>query len=174
MDKQTRNSSFKDGAAAVSAVGMVTLATALWAVSPAPAGVADQEPPYTLRDGRVDPATYMGWRVFQARCAECHGAAATGLQNAPNLLPRVAAMSPTQFVGIILNRHKLVMARGEIDPEDSGTREAWLAQVLRRQSGELTMPEWAGEATVEPHVLDLYAYLRARADGALPAGPPTP
>ena len=29
MDKQTRNSSFKDGAAAVSAAGMATLATAL-------------------------------------------------------------------------------------------------------------------------------------------------
>ena len=174
MDKQTWNSSFKDGAAAMSAVGMITLATALWVASPTPAGAADQEPPYTLRDGRVDPATYRGWRVFQARCAECHGAAATGLQNAPNLLPRVVAMSPAQFVGIVLNRYKLVMPKGEIGPEGSGLREAWLAQVLRRQEGELTMPEWAGDATVKPHVLDLYGYLRARADGALPAGPPTP
>ena len=116
----------------------------------------------------------MGWRVFQSRCAECHGAAATGLKNAPNLLPRVAAMSPTQFVGIVLNRYRLVMFKAEVGPEGSGLREAWLADVLRRQQGELTMPEWAGDATVKPHVLDLYAYLRARADGALPAGPPTP
>ena len=174
MDKQIRNSSFRHGDASLTAAGMVTLAAALWAASPLPAGAADQEPPYTLRDGRVDPATYMGWRVFQARCAECHGAAATGRQNAPNLLPRVAAMSPTQFVGIVLNRYKLVMSKGEIGPEGSGMREAWLAQVLRRQEGQLTMPEWAGDATVKPHVLDLYAYLRARADGALPAGPPTP
>ena len=174
MVKQTRNSSFKDGAAAMSAVGIATLAGALWAASPTPAGAADQEPPYTLRDGRVDPATYMGWRVFQERCAGCHGAAATGLQNAPNLLPRVAAMGPSQFVGIVLNRYKLVMPKGEIGPEGSGMREAWLAEVLRRQEGELNMPEWAGDATVKPHVLDLYAYLRARADGALPAGPPTP
>ena len=75
MDKQTRNSRFKDGAACTSAMGMITLAAALWVVSPTPAGAADQEPPYTLRDGRVDPATYRGWQVFQARCAECHGAA---------------------------------------------------------------------------------------------------
>ena len=174
MDKQTRNSSFGHGATVMSAAGMVTLAAALWAASPLPAGAADQEPPYTLRAGRVDPATDMGWRVFQSRCAECHGAAATGLQNAPNLLPRVAAMSPTQFVGIVLNRYKLVMFKGEIGPEGSGMREAWLAQVLRRQEGQLTMPEWADDATVKPHVLDLYAYLRARAAGALPAGPPTP
>ena len=174
MDKQTWNSSFKDGAAAMPAMGMIALAAALWVASPAPAGAADQEPPYTLRDGRVDPGTYRGWQVFQARCAECHGAAATGLKNAPNLLPRVAAMSPTQFVGIVLNRYKLVMPEGEIGPEGSGLREAWLAQVLQRREGELTMPEWAGDVTVKPHVLDLYAYLRARADGALPAGPPTP
>ena len=138
---QTWNSSLKDGAAAMSAAGMVTLSTALWAASPTPAAAADQELPYTLRGDRVDPATYMGWRVFQARCTECHGAAATGLQNAPSLLPRVAAMSPTQFVGIVLSRYKLVMPTGEIGPEGSGLREARLAQVLRRQEGELTTPE---------------------------------
>lgn len=133
-----------------------------------------KEPPYTIRDGRVDPSTFVGWRVFQARCATCHGTAATGQQNAPNLLPRVAAMSASQFVGVVLNRYKLVMHKGEIGPEGSGLRDAWMADVLQRQQGDLTMPEWAGDTTVKPHVLDLYAYLRARADGALDAGTPKP
>ena len=34
------------------------------------------------------------------------------------------------------------------------------------------MPAWRGDASVSPHVLDLYAYLSARADGKL--GPEEP
>ena len=94
--------------------------------------------------------------------------------NALNLLARMAVMSSTQFVGNILNRYKLVMTEGELGPRGGGLREAWRAKVLLRQEGESTMPEWAGDTAVKPHVLDLYAYLRARADGALPAWPPTP
>lgn len=156
--------------------GIVGAAIALLALaaSVAPDGNAAplQEPPYTVRDGRVDASTFVGWRVFQARCASCHGAAATGTQNAPDLLPRVALMSPGQFVGIVLNRYKLVLPKGEIGPEGSAMRDALIADVLQRQQGELTMPEWAGDTTVKPHVLDLYAYLRARADGVLDARPP--
>jgi mono/diheme cytochrome c family protein len=136
------------------------------------AGAPNQEPPYTVRDGRVDASTYMGWRVFQARCASCHGAAATGTQAAPNLLPRVAAMSPAQFVGVVLQRYKLVMPKGETGPEGSGLRDAWIAEVMSRQQGELSMPEWSSDPAVKPHVLDIYAYLRARADGVLDARPP--
>jgi hypothetical protein len=51
-------------------------------------------------------------------------------------------------------------------------RGAFLDEVLRRERGELTMPAWESEATIRPHVLDLYAYLRARADGALSPGKP--
>lgn len=135
-------------------------------------GAPNQEPPYTVRDGRVDASTYMGWRVFQARCSSCHGGGATGMKNAPNLLPRVAAMSPAQFVGVVLKRYKLVMPKGETGPEGSGLRDAWIAEVMSRQQGELSMPEWSGDPAVKPHVLDIYAYLRARADGVLDARPP--
>jgi hypothetical protein len=34
------------------------------------------------------------------------------------------------------------------------------------------MPAWESNEGVEPHVLDIYAYLRARADGALGPGKP--
>ena len=35
-------------------------------------------------------SVYTGWRVFQDRCASCHGPAATGTGNAPDLLPKSA------------------------------------------------------------------------------------
>lgn len=157
----------KSGASIVLAAVLATAAFVAF-------GAPGQEPPYTVRDGRVDTATYTGWQVFQARCASCHGAAAAGTQNAPNLLPRVAAMSPAQFVGVVLNRYKLVMPKGETGPEGSGLRDAWIAEVMSRQQGQLIMPEWSGDPAVKPHVLDIYAYLRARADGALDARPPKP
>jgi hypothetical protein len=36
------------------------------------------------------------------------------------------------------------------------------------------MPAWGGDAAVPPHVLDLYAYLSARAAGDLGPGEPKP
>jgi hypothetical protein len=36
------------------------------------------------------------------------------------------------------------------------------------------MPAWDGDPNVKPHVMDLYAYLRARADGVLGEGRPEP
>ena len=56
MNKQAHISSFKNGAATMSAAGVTTLAIALGAASPTTAGAADLEPPQTLREGRVDPA----------------------------------------------------------------------------------------------------------------------
>jgi hypothetical protein len=43
---------------------------------------------------------------------------------------------------------------------------------MRSEAGELRMPAWEDNAGIRPRVTDLYAYLRARADGAL--GPGTP
>jgi hypothetical protein len=34
------------------------------------------------------------------------------------------------------------------------------------------MPAWEGDSKVRPYLLDLYAYLRARADGVLGPGRP--
>ena len=53
--------------------------------------------------------------------------------------------------------------------------EAIIAEVLKAQRGgpgSVSMPAWQSSEGVEPHVLDLYAYLRARADGALGPGKP--
>lgn len=125
------------------------------------------EPPlYRIADGKVDGATYIGWRLFQTNCATCHGAAATGTDRAPNLLPRVQEMSRSRFVGAVLRRYKLLVPSSESAAE-GGAREALVEEIVQRRAGQIPMPAWDGDPNVKPHILDLYAYLRARSDGAL-------
>jgi hypothetical protein len=56
--------------------------------------------------------------------------------------------------------------------DQTALRAAFMEQVMRRESGALLMPAWGENPNVQPHVLDVYAYLRARADGALGTGRP--
>lgn len=115
-------------------------------------------------------SVYTGWRVFQERCASCHGPAATGMANAPDLLPRIRDIGPRQFVGLVLQRYDWQL------PPQAGSagaaREAQIEVVMQRQEAPLAMPAWQGEPSVNAHILDLYAYLAARADGT--QGPDRP
>lgn len=135
--------------------------------------VAPRAAPYKVADGKVDQNTYAGWRIFQNNCAKCHGAAAAGTEQAPNLLPIVGDMSDTRFVGVVLRRYQLFTPAGEAGAE-GGSREALVEEVLNRKQGEVPMPAWDGDPNVKPHILDIYSYLRARADGALGDGRPQP
>ncbi len=128
--------------------------------------VAGEAPPYRVADGKVDASTYIGWRLFQTNCAQCHGSSAAGTDRAPDLLPRVKEMSQARFVGTVLQRYKELTPAGEAFAE-SGSREALMAEILQRKTGGIPMPAWDGDPNVKPHILDIYAYLRARADGAL-------
>lgn len=116
-------------------------------------------------------ALYLGWRHFQANCARCHGADATGTDKAPDLLARVKGMSEGRFAATVLQRYQWVVPASEAGSE-SGAREALLEDVLKRRKGESLMPAWEKEPAVKAHVLDLYAYLNARASGALGPGRP--
>jgi quinoprotein dehydrogenase-associated probable ABC transporter substrate-binding protein len=128
--------------------------------------LAAEAPPYRIAGGKADISTWLGWRLFQSHCAGCHGPAATGTDRAPNLLPRVQEMSPSRFVGAVLRRYKLLVPSAETAAE-GGAREALVDEILQRRTGNVVMPAWDGDPNVKPHILDLYAYLRARADGAL-------
>jgi hypothetical protein len=109
---------------------------------------------------------YAGWRVFQDKCSSCHGMAATGGDRAPDLLPRIKEMNPRQFAAIVLKRYDLGSgaARGSQDPS---TLEKSIDEIMRRSEAPVEMPAWQSEPAVNAHILDLYAYLSARAERKL-------
>lgn len=116
-------------------------------------------------------SVYTGWRIFQDKCAACHGSAATGGKGAPDLLQRVREIGPQRFVGLVLTRYDWNLPAL---PPTGAAREAALEAMLQRQQGALTMPAWQGEPSVNVHIADLYAYLSARAAGTQGPGRPAP
>lgn len=113
-------------------------------------------------------SVYTGWRVFQDRCASCHGRAATGAAIGPDLLPRVAKMGSRQFVSLVLTRYDWGLPA--LQPGSAG--DALIDNIVERKEGTLTMPAWEGEPRVTAHIADLYAYLSARAEGTQGPGRP--
>lgn len=109
-------------------------------------------------------SVYLGWRVFQDRCAACHGADGTGTARGPDLLPRVRGMSSQRFVSLVLTRYDWSMPAAPAAVDD----------VVQRKQGELSMPAWQGEPRVNAHIADLYAYVSARGAGTQGPGRPAP
>lgn len=117
-------------------------------------------------------SVYTGWRVFQDRCAGCHGQTATGTVAAPDLLPLVRVMGPRRFVGLVLLRYDWNFPAEQT--RDNAARDTLVEGVMQRQQGTLTMPAWQEEPRVNAHIMDLYAYLSTRADGRQGPGRPLP
>lgn len=116
-------------------------------------------------------SVYTGWRVFQDRCASCHGSDANGTDRAPDLLPRVRDMGPRRFVAAVLQRYDwnlpLTQARS-----DTAAMDALVEKIMERQGPVIVMPAWESEPRVNAHIMDLHAYLLARAEGVQPPGRP--
>lgn len=109
-------------------------------------------------------SVYTGWRVFQDKCASCHGPAAAGTAGGPNLLPRIRDMGSRQFVGLVLQRYDWSLPTAQARSEGR-EREALIEDIVQRKGYTLSMPAWQGEPRVNAHIADLYAYLSARAHG---------
>jgi hypothetical protein len=131
---------------------------------------------YKIEQGRVDRNTYLGWKLFHTTCFTCHGRDAIGTDVAPNLVERIKLIPPRDFATKVMTSYRIVVPYGDISGDESTSyREAVIEEVMRKQRGEkgsVTMPAWESDPKVKPHILDLYAYLTARADGKLGVGKP--
>lgn len=142
-----------------------------------PAAPATDPPPpgeYRIVNGKVDRGTFNGWRLFHSACHGCHGTGGVGTDLAPDLVERLRTMTPRDFADRVLTNYGL-LARLPGDDGSAASRAALLDEVMRRDRrarGQIVMPAWEDDPAVPPHVLDLYAYLSARADGKLGAGRP--
>ena len=131
---------------------------------------------YRVVGGKVDRGTFTGWRIFHTTCYGCHGVDALGTDVAPNLVERIRTMTPRAFATKVLTSYRIVLPESEANTDDrSAVREAMLAEVMRQERGargQIIMPAWETNPKIQPHVLDLFAYLSARADGKLGPGKP--
>jgi hypothetical protein len=120
-----------------------------------------------LPDGDIP----IGWRVFQQKCATCHGVSATGTAKGPDLLPRMREMGSHQFVSLVFRRYDWILAAAESDA-GSARQNTMVEKIVQGREGTIVMPAWESNPTVVAHVIDLYAYLSARAEGTQGPGRP--
>ena len=99
--------------------------------------------PYRIIEGRVDAGTYNGYRRYNAGCNHCHGPDGVGSSFGPALVDRLPKVEA--FRGIVRNG---------------------------LSNGTAVMKGFADDPNVAPYIDDIYAYLKARADGVLGRGRP--
>lgn len=108
----------------------------------------EEQAPYRVENGRIDENTFHGWQLFGEHCERCHAPGAVGVEYpyTPALAESLKTMSKARFKQIVTNG---------------------------KQCGEpLVMPSFGETPAVMLRLDDLYAYLKARADGLL--GPARP
>ena len=107
------------------------------------------EKPYTVENGKVDKKTYNGWRRYTESCMRCHGPDGAGSSYAPDLVDSVKHMTKDQFEDVVINGRTNVSA-----------------------ASESVMPPFGQVEDVVLYLDDIWAYLKARADGVLGRGRP--
>jgi methanol metabolism-related c-type cytochrome len=110
----------------------------------------DGNPTYKIKDdGTVDWYTYAGFRRYHSDCHVCHGPDGEGSTYAPALKDSLKSLSYSDFMGVLASGRQNVNA-----------------------SRDSVMPAFGTNVDVMCHADDLYVYLRARANDALPRGRP--
>jgi len=114
------------------------------------AGAQDSEKPYKIApDGTVSWPVYSGFRRYHSDCHVCHGPDGMGSSFAPALVDSLKRLSYDQFIDTVTNGRKNVST-----------------------SADKVMPSFGVNPNVMCYIDDIYAYLKARSDGALPRGRP--
>ena len=108
-----------------------------------------EDKPYTVVDGKVDFGTYDGYRRYEAYCLRCHGPDGAGSSYAPALAESLKTLSYEQFLETVVYGRKNVSA-----------------------SQQSVMPAFGEAIDVMENIDDIYAYLKARADGVVGRGRP--
>ncbi len=100
-------------------------------------------------DGTVDWSTYSGFRRYHSECHVCHGPDGEGSSYAPALKDSLKVLSYSDFLGIVAG----------------GRQNVNTAQ-------ENVMPAFGTNPNVMCYLDDIFVYLRARANNAIPRGRP--
>jgi methanol metabolism-related c-type cytochrome len=107
-------------------------------------------PTYKVQgDGTVDWFTYSGFRRYHSDCHVCHGPDAEGSSYAPALSNSLKTMSYSDYANVVV----------------SGRKNVNTAQ-------ESVMPAFGTNRNVMCYLEDIFVYLRARANDAVPRGRP--
>jgi methanol metabolism-related c-type cytochrome len=110
----------------------------------------DGNPTYKIGpDGMVDWYTFSGFRRYHSDCHVCHGPNGEGSSYAPALANSLKSLSYVDFNNIVTNGRK------NVDTANNNV-----------------MPSFATNVNVMCYLDDIYVYLRARANNAVPGGRP--
>ena len=131
---------------AAAAKGAVPATATNVAVSDAP----QDGPQYVVVDGKVDKATYNGYRRFHGTCHACHGQDAAGGSFAPSLVESLKSIDYAMFTKTVLEGRQTTSSGG----------------------GTNAMPAFANDPNITKYLDDIYAYVKARSDGVLGTGRP--
>ncbi len=111
---------------------------------------ATDDKPYTVKNGDyIDENTYKGFLYYGDQCLRCHGPDGSGSSYAPNLTESLKVMSKEQVENTVINGRKDV-----------------------NTASQKVMPAFGTNEDVVENLDNIYAYLKARSDGALPPGHP--
>jgi methanol metabolism-related c-type cytochrome len=111
---------------------------------------ADGTPTYNITsDGTVDWYTFSGFRRYHSECHVCHGPDAEGSTYAPGLIESVKRLTHLDFMTVVASGKEVM-----------------------RPDKQSKMPALGDNRNVMCYIDDIYVYVKARADGALPRGRP--
>ena len=110
----------------------------------------NEEPTYNVKDdGTVDWYTYSGFRRYHSECHVCHGPDGLGSTYAPALVETVRSLGYAEFISVVASGKENITA-----------------------SETSKMPAFGDNVNVYCYIDDIYVYLLARADDAVPRGRP--